>query len=104
VNDPRDPANMAQAQFLATDPAERRKNQELVLGNMVSGRGDLESRDGEGQQRNLVPSISEYRALVAGTTPGEGGFTIPSGVSATVIERLVATSALMRIPGLNIVR
>ncbi|UXY21541.1 phage major capsid protein [Streptomyces cynarae] len=64
-----------------------------------------EGRSGEsGEWRSLLPSASEYRALVAEGTPGAGGYAVPTVVADRAVEFLRAQSVFMRVPGINIHR
>ncbi|MGY3680238.1 phage major capsid protein [Streptomyces sp. TE33382] len=54
--------------------------------------------------RSIIPSASEYRALVAEGTPGAGGFAVPTKVADRAVEFLRAASVFMRVPGVNIHR
>ncbi|MFG3018310.1 phage major capsid protein [Streptomyces sp. NPDC048254] len=60
---------------------------------------------GESEEwRSILPSASEYRALVAEGTPGAGGYAVPTSVADRAVEFLRAQSVFMRVPGINIHR
>ncbi|MFD6469382.1 phage major capsid protein [Streptomyces goshikiensis] len=54
--------------------------------------------------RSVLPSGSEFRALVAEGTPGAGGYAVPSKVADRCVEYLRAASAFLRVPGINVHR
>ncbi|WP_225826848.1 phage major capsid protein [Streptomyces naphthomycinicus] len=54
--------------------------------------------------RSILPSASEYRALVAEGSPGAGGWAVPTKVADRAVEFLRAQSVFMRVPGINIHR
>ncbi|MGQ4417871.1 phage major capsid protein [Streptomyces sp. SAS_269] len=66
--------------------------------------GTPEGRSGESDEwRGLMPSMNEYRALIAEGTPGAGGYTVPSKVSAQYIDALKAQSTFLRaLPAANV--
>ncbi|MEU2981028.1 phage major capsid protein [Streptomyces hirsutus] len=57
-----------------------------------------------GAWRSVLPSASEYRALVASGSPGAGGWAVPTNVADRAVEFLRAQSVFMKVPGLNIHR
>ncbi|WYB37160.1 phage major capsid protein [Streptomyces sp. GD-15H] len=46
--------------------------------------------------RALMPSLNEYRALIAEGTPSAGGYTVPSKTSAQYVDVLKAQSTFLR--------
>lgn len=46
--------------------------------------------------RALMPSLNEYRALIAEGTPSAGGYTVPKKVSAQYVDVLKAQSTFLR--------
>ncbi|WP_328720871.1 phage major capsid protein [Streptomyces sp. NBC_00247] len=54
--------------------------------------------------RSILPSAGEYRALIAESSPGAGGFAVPVNVADRAVEFLRAASVFMRVPGINIHR
>ncbi|MGV9272643.1 phage major capsid protein [Streptomyces griseosporeus] len=61
------------------------------------------TEDSEGW-RSLMPSLSEYRALVAESVPSSGGYTVPKQVSAKYVDALKAKSTFLRgIPAENVI-
>lgn len=71
---------------------------------VVTPSGGAAVGDDEKAWRSLLPSASEYRALVAGSSPGSGGYAVPSKVADRAVEFLRAQSVFMKVPGLNIHR
>ncbi|MGW6922511.1 phage major capsid protein [Streptomyces sp. NPDC054950] len=54
--------------------------------------------------RALMPSLSEYRALVAESVPGDGGYTVPEQTATKYIDALKAKSTFLRgIPAESII-
>ncbi|MFJ7089895.1 phage major capsid protein [Streptomyces mirabilis] len=75
------------------------------VAGIVTPGGTPEGLPGESDQwRSLLPSASEYRALVAEGTPGAGGYAVPQKVADRAVEFLRAQSVFMRVPGINIHR
>ncbi|MGW0871415.1 phage major capsid protein [Streptomyces sp. NPDC002740] len=50
----------------------------------------------EGSWRALMPSLSEYRALVAEGTPGDGGYIVSQQTASKYIDALKAKSTFLR--------
>ncbi|MFI5683796.1 phage major capsid protein [Streptomyces sp. NPDC051636] len=46
--------------------------------------------------RSLMPSLSEYRALISEGVPQDGGYTVPDQVSSKYIDALKAKSTFLR--------
>ncbi|MFK4022352.1 phage major capsid protein [Streptomyces albogriseolus] len=60
-------------------------------------------RDDSESFRALMPSLNEYRALIAEGTPGAGGYTVPEKVSAQYADILKAQSTFLRaLPAANV--
>ncbi|WP_225075204.1 phage major capsid protein [Streptomyces sp. CoT10] len=58
----------------------------------------------ESAWRSILPSASEYRALVAEGSLGAGGYAVPQKVADRAVEFLRAQSVFMKVPGINIHR
>ncbi|MGW4909676.1 phage major capsid protein [Streptomyces sp. NPDC004270] len=50
----------------------------------------------EGSWRALMPSLSEYRALIAESVPSDGGYTVPAQTATKYIDALKAKSTFLR--------
>ncbi|MGW5767763.1 phage major capsid protein [Streptomyces longwoodensis] len=60
---------------------------------------------GESEEwRSLLPSGSDFRALVAESSPGSGGYAVPSKTADKYVEHLRAASVFLRVPGINVHR
>jgi HK97 family phage major capsid protein len=74
------------------------------FGSVVAPGAPVDSNDREGAWRSLLPSASEFRALVAEGSPGAGGYAVPDTVADRAVEFLRAQSVFMRVPGIDIHR
>ncbi|MFI9186240.1 phage major capsid protein [Streptomyces goshikiensis] len=54
--------------------------------------------------RSVLPSGSEFRALVSVGSPASGGYAVPSKVADRCVEYLRAASVFLRVPGINVHR
>ncbi|MEU9437943.1 phage major capsid protein [Streptomyces sp. NPDC048252] len=82
---------------------------ETEVRSLVANQGNLltptRHAAGDGDSwRALMPSLSEYRALVAENVPGDGGYTVPDQTAAKYIDALKAKSTFLRgIPAESII-
>lgn len=51
---------------------------------------------GTEEWRSLMPSLSEYRALISEGVPQDGGYTVPQEISGKYIDALKAKSTFLR--------
>ncbi|WP_055524170.1 phage major capsid protein [Streptomyces graminilatus] len=81
---------------VAIERAEREATVRSLAGglDMLTPTSSL-GRD-EGSWRALMPSLSEYRALVAEGVPGDGGYTVPEQTATKYIDVLKAKSTFLR--------
>ncbi|MFJ3665411.1 phage major capsid protein [Streptomyces sp. NPDC090106] len=77
---------------------EREAEVRSLTGNsaLFAQTGNQRQAEDENAWRSLMPSLSEYRALIAEGTPSSGGYTVPSGTASKYIDALKANSAFLR--------
>lgn len=90
----------------ARDWIEREEREASVRAIAARGGGlfaPRSSRDEDSWQA-LMPSLSEYRALISESAPGDGGYTVPDTMSSKYIDALKAKSTFLRgLPAENII-
>lgn len=59
--------------------------------------------DGADEWRGVLPAMSEYRALIAESSPGAGGYAVPTTVAGRYVDLLRNASVGMRAPGVNVI-
>jgi HK97 family phage major capsid protein len=83
----------------ARDAVERGER-EVEVRSLAGGLGVLTPAappdSDEGSWRALMPSLSEYRALVAEGAPGDGGYTVSQQTATKYIDALKAKSTFLR--------